>query len=298
MKKLITILGPTASGKTDMAVKLALKFKGEVVSADSRQIYKKLSIGTAKPILDENNKLEGIKHYLIDMIDPDKPFNAALYKKEAQKCIEKIYENKNIPFLVGGTGLYIKAVVDNMSFPNVKPNEKLRKKLENKDWEELLQIYKKLDLKGSEKIEQKNKRRLIRAIEVCTETKKPYWEQRKKGDSLYDVLQIGIKLNYDSLQKNIEKRTKKMFEAGLEKEVKHLYEKYGFEISPMQTIGYREFEDYFKGKIPIEEVCDLISLNTLRFAKRQMTWFKADRRIHWVERYDEAEKIISEFIKK
>lgn len=124
MKKLITILGPTASGKTDMAVKLALKFKGEVVSADSRQIYKKLSIGTAKPILDENNKLEGIKHYLIDMIDPDKPFNAALYKKEAQKCIEKIYENKNIPFLVGGTGLYIKAVVDNMSFPNVKPNEK------------------------------------------------------------------------------------------------------------------------------------------------------------------------------
>lgn len=285
MNKLIVILGPTATGKTDLAIKLAKQFNGEIVSADSRLVYKKMNIGTAKP----RNK-QGIKHYLIDMIDLDEEYNVALFKKDAIKAIDKIIKKEKIPFLVGGTGLYISSIVNNIDFPQIKPDLKLRNELEKKDIKELFNIYKNLDEEGSKLIDKKNKRRLIRAIEVVKTTKKPFFQDTKK-EPLFDVLQIGINPQ-DNLEKRINKRVDKMLKDGLEKEVERL-DKYP-QNPILETIGYREWKEY-KDR---EEIVERIKINTRKFAKRQMTWFKRDKSIHWIDKYFEAKKIINQFIKK
>jgi len=292
LPKLIVILGPTASGKTDLAVKLAKKFNGEIVSADSRQIYKEMNIGTAKPFKKE---LKSIPYHLIDIINPKQKFNAAIYKKLALKSIEKITQRGRTPFLAGGTGLYIQSILDNMEFPIVPAQKNLRANLEKKTEKELFKIYKKLDLQGSKFIDGKNKRRLIRAIEVCKVTKKPFWQQRKKGEALFNALLIGIKLSEEELEKRINIRVEKMLKLGLKKEVKKLVKKYGWKIQPLQTIGYQEWQDYFKKKIDEEEIKKQIILRTLQFSKRQMTWFKKDKRIKWIKNYKEAEKLIEKF---
>lgn len=293
--KLIVILGPTASGKTDLAIKLAKKFNGEIVSADSRQVYKGMTIGTAKP---EKKGRKTIPHYLIDVKKPNQEFNVAIFKKLAIEAVKKIQKKGKIPFLVGGTGLYIKAIIDNIKFPNVLPKKSLRKILERKSEKELFKIYKTLDPKGAKIIDRKNKRRLIRAIEVSKITKKPFWKQRGKGKSLFDALQIGIKLSKNELKRRIKKRVKKMFKLGLEKEVKKLVKKYGWEIPPLQTIGYQEWKEYFTKKPAItkKELKEKIKLHTIQFTKRQMTWFKRDKRIRWVNERQEAEKLIKRFI--
>jgi len=287
--KLIVILGPTASGKSEMALSLAKKFKGEIISADSRQIYKEMDIGTAK--LKNNQK---VVHYLIDIKKPNQEFNVALFKKSAIKIIKDIQKRGKMPFLVGGTGLYIKAIVDNLNFPTAVPQLKLREKLEKKSLKELFKAYKKLDPKGAKFIDKDNKRRLIRAIEVCKITGKPFWEQRKKEEPIFRVLQIGIKLPKKLLRNNIEKRVEKMFKDGLEKEARNLAKKYGL-IPPLQTIGYQEWKEFFEGKINKEEVKKLIVQHTNKFAKRQITWFKRDKRINWVKNLKEAENIIRRF---
>jgi tRNA dimethylallyltransferase len=292
LPKLIVILGPTASGKTDLAVKLAKKFNGEIVSADSRQIYKEMNIGTAKPFKKE---LKSIPYHLIDIINPKQKFNAAIYKKLALKSIEKITQRGRTPFLAGGTGLYIQSILDNMEFPIVPAQKNLRANLEKKTEKELFKIYKKLDLQGSKFIDGKNKRRLIRAIEVCKVTKKPFWQQRKKGEALFNALLIGIKLSEEELEKRINIRVEKMLKLGLKKEVKKLVKKYGWKIQPLQTIGYQEWQDYFKKKIDEEEIKKQIILRTLQFSKRQMTWFKKDKRIKWIKNYKESEKLIEKF---
>jgi len=292
-KKLIVILGPTASGKTNLAIGLAKKFNGEIVSADSRQIYKEMNIGTNKPTKEE---LKEIPHHLIDIIKPDKEFNVVLYKDLAIKAIEKIRKKKKLPFLVGGTGLYIWAVVENIDFPRVPPNKSLRKKLEKKTTKELFEIYKKLDPQGAKMIEKENKRRLIRAIEVCRATKSSFWEERKKKPPLFEVLEIGIKLPKKELEKRIEKRTIKMIKDGLEKEAQSLFKKYKGHPS-LETIGYQEWKDYFEGKIDKAEVIRRIIKNTKKYAKRQMTWFKRDKKIHWITNQKEAEKLIKNFLK-
>jgi len=287
--KLIVILGPTATGKTGIAIKLAKQFNGEIISADSRQIYKKMAIGTAKPTKEE---LKAVPHHLIDFIKPNKDFNVALYKNKALKTIEEIYKKGKIPFLVGGTGLYIKAIVDNLSFPEVPPQKKLRKELEKKEIKELFKIYKKLDAQGAKFIDKNNKRRLIRAIEVCKATKKPFWQQRKKHESIFNVIQIGIKLPKKELEKRISKRTDKMFKLGLEKEVKRLSKKYS--KSPLlQTIGYQE---WFKNENR-KEIKENIKMHTMQFAKRQMTWFKKDKRINWIQNYSQIKTLIKDFLK-
>ncbi len=280
LKKLVVVLGPTASGKTKMAVKLAKKFNGEIVSADSRQVYKGMDIGTAKPTKKER---QGIRHHLIDIIKPNKEFNAAIFKKKAIGTIKNIQRRKRLPFLVGGTGLYIQTIVDNIEFPKVAPNKKLREKLEQKSVKELFRIYKKLDPKGIKEIEKDNKRRLIRAIEVSKISKKPFSEQKRKGKPLFNILEIGIKKSKEEIKKSVEKRIKKMFKMGLENEVKGLVKKYG-RVPCLQTIGYQESSP--------EET----SLHTLQFAKRQMTWFKRSKKIQWVKNYQQAKKLIRQFL--
>lgn len=293
LPKLIVILGPTASGKTELAIKLAKKLGAEIVSADSRQIYKEMNIGTAKPTRKE---IKGIPYHLINIINLDEDFNVALYKNLTIKKIKEIIKKGKIPFLVGGTGLYIKAVVDNIIFPKIPAQKKLREKLEKKTAKELFKIYRKLDPKGSKFIDKKNKRRLIRAIEVCKQTGESFWKQRKKGKPIFDVLEIGLKISKKNLKEKIKKRTKKMVKLGLEKEAKKLFKKYK-EIPPLKTIGYQEFNDYFKSLIKKNEVENLINLHTLQFVKRQMTWFKRDRRIHWIKSGKELEKLIKNFLK-
>ena len=292
-KKLIVISGCTATGKTSLAVNLAKKFKGEIISADSCQIYEKMNIGTAKP---EKKETKNIPYYLTDILPPDKNFNVAIYKKIAVQVIKEIQKNNKIPFLVGGTGLYIQAVVENLKFPQVLPQRAMRKKLERKTEKELFEIYKKLDPRGAKIIDKKNKRRLIRAIEVSKISGEPFWKQRKKGKPLFDVLEIGIKIEKEKLEKMIEKRVKKMIKQGLEKEVKKLIKEYGWIPSLQTTIGYQEWEDYFQGKIDKNEVKDLIIKNTIQFAKRQMTWFKRNKKIHWIKNQKQAEKLLKEFI--
>ena len=292
LPKLIVILGSTATGKTGLATKLAKKFNGEIISADSRQIYKEMTIGTAQPTKKE---MKAIPHYLIDIISPNENFNVALYKKRTLKIIKNIQEKDKVPFLVGGTGLYIQAIVDNILYPKVVQQKRLRKKLEIKDKKELFQIYKKLDPKGARFIDKKNKRRLIRAIEVCQITKKPLWDQRRKDRPLFNNLQIGIRLPKKKLEKKISKRIENMFKLVLEKEVKKLIKKYGW-IFSLQTIGYQEWNDYFKRKIEKKTVKENIKFHTLQFAKRQMTWFKRDKRIFWIKNYQEAAKLIEKFL--
>ena len=274
--KLLVVLGPTASGKTDLAIKLAKKHNGEIISADSRTIYKEMDIGTAKP-----KDYKGIPHYLIDILNPNEDFNVALFKQKALEEIQKIHNKGKLPILVGGTGLYIKAIVDNLEFPSVPANQKLRNKLEKKTTEELFKEYEKIDKQGSKQIDKSNRRRLIRAIEVCLATNEPFFKERK-GEQLFDIFQIGINIKKEELEKRIKNRVDQMFKQGLEKEVKKLYKKYGYTIPIMKTIGYQEWESFLKGLEEKEEVKKRIVLNTIAFAKRQTTWFKKEKNITWI----------------
>jgi len=298
-KKLIVILGPTASGKSELAIKLAKKFKGEIVSADSRQVYKGMDIGTGKVTKKER---EEILHYLIDIKNPNKIYTVGQYKKEAIKAINKIIKKGKSPFLVGGTGLYLKAVIENLEIPRVKPDWKLRKSLELKIktrglkslYDELIKI----DPEAAYIVDSQNPRRIIRALEVAIKTKKPFSQQRKKGESLFDVLEIGLSLSEEKLKEKIEKRVNKMMKTGLVKEVQNLIKIYDKNLPTFDAIGYREIINYLNKKISLAEAIKKIKKNTWHFAKRQMTWFKKDKRIIWAENQGEAEKLIKKFLEK
>jgi tRNA dimethylallyltransferase len=289
MNKLLVILGPTASGKSDLAIKIARSFSGEIISADSRQVYKEMNIGTAKPMKDK-------LHNLLNLINPDKHFSASQYKKLAYKTIKNIQIKGKLPILCGGAGLYMSSVIENWQFPTIPPQEKLRKQLAKKTIEQLFIIYKRLDPKGANFIDKKNKRRLIRAIEVCRTNNKPFWQQRKKNEPLFNTLIIGINLSKEELKKRISARIKKMIKTGLETEIKTLVKKYGW-IPSLQTIGYQEWQQYFDNKINKKEVQDLIELHTLQYSKRQMTWFKKMKNVQWIEKPEQAIKLTKLFLK-
>jgi tRNA dimethylallyltransferase len=298
--KLIVILGPTASGKTEMAIKLAKKYNGEIVSADSRQIYKGMDIGTAKPLKNQNSRpfiVENIPHHLIDIIYPDQDFSLAKYKKLAIKIIKDIQKRKKIPFLVGGTGLYISSIVDNLEIPKVKPDKSIRKKLEAKSAEDLFKKLKKLDSKAAENIGASNKRKLIRALEVCLITKKTFSSQQGRGEPLFDFLQIGIKIPREKVYKKINQRVDQMIKMGLEKEVKNLISKdYDLNLPSMSGLGYKQIGKYLKKEINFQEAIESIKNETRHYAKRQMTWFKRDKKIEWVKNCKEAEKFVEKFL--
>lgn len=294
MKKIIAIVGPNASGKSEIAVRLAKKFNGEVVSADSRQVYRGMNIGTGKITKKE---MQGIPHHLLDVASPKRIFTVAQYKKLAEKAIEKILKKQKLPILCGGTGFYIQAVVDNLQIPEVKPDWKLRKKLEKKSTKELFEILKKLDPKRAVTIDKNNPRRLIRAIEIVKKTKRPISKLKKAPK--YDVLIIGIKKEKEELKKLIEKRLKKRFKQGMIKEVEKLH-KTGVSWKKLESFGleYKWIAKYLKKEISRDEMIKKLQKDIEDYARRQMVWFKKDKRIKWVKNYKEAEKLVKSFYEK
>lgn len=305
LSKIIVICGPTASGKTGWSLKLAKKFNGEIISADSRQIYKKMNIGTAKEPgkwqwqnLRQTYFVGGIPHHLIDFLNPGKSFSAAEFRDKAVKYIKMAERAKKLPIVVGGTGLYIRSVVDNLQIPQIKANQPLRKSLEEKSIEELVVLLQKLDEKAVKVVDQKNKRRLIRAIEVCILSGVPFSEQQNKGEPLFSVLQIGIDLPREELYNRINQRVENQLEQGLEKEVTGLIkQKYSWDLPSLSGIGYREFKDYFAGLINLDQLKENLKQDTRNYAKKQLTWFRKDKRIVWLKNYEEAEKLVEEFLK-
>jgi len=292
-KKLIVILGPTSSGKSDLAVRLAKKFNGEIISADSRQVYKGMDIGTGKIT---KREMRGIPHYLLDVASPKRKFTVIQYRKLALEAINKIQRKNKIPFLVGGTGFYIQAVIDGILIPEVLPDWQLRKKLGKKPVEKLYQILKKLDPKRAKTIERKNKRRLIRALEIIIKTKKPV-PSLKKQPLPYPVLMIGIKKSFKELKKLIKKRLLKRLKQGMVSEVKKL-RKSGVSWKRLDEFGleYRYLSRYLQGKLNKQDMIEKLQKESEHFAKRQMTWFKRDKRIKWVKNYNIADNLAKNFL--
>ncbi len=290
-KKLIVILGPTASGKTDLSIKLAKKFNGEIVSADSRQVYKGLDIGSGKIT---KSQMQSVPHHLLDVASPKRKFTVAQYQKLATKIIKNIQKRNKIPFLVGGTGFYIQSIVDGIVIPEVKPDWKLRKILGKKNITELYKMLKKLDPKRAESIDKQNPRRLIRAIEIILKTKKPI--QKLKTNSQFDVLQIGIKKSPEKLKKLIHERLLKRIK-GIVTEVKKL-NRNGLSWKRLEEFGleYRFVAQYLQEKPTYQKMADILEKEIWHFAKRQMTWFKRDGRIKWVNNYKEAGKLTKDFL--
>ena len=293
-KKLIVILGPTASGKSELAVKIAKTFNGEVISADSRQVYKGMNIGTGKITKKE---MQGIPHHLLDVASPKRKFTVFQYQKLAQKAINKIFKKGKIPILCGGTGFYIQAVVDGIIIPQVPPDWRLRKKLEKKSKKELYQILKKLDPKRAKTIEKENPRRLIRAIEIAKKIGSV--PPLNKKPLPYPVLMLGIKKEKKELSSLIKKRLLKRLKSGLIAEVKSLKNS-GLSWKRLEEFGleYRWVARYLQKKINYQGMLEKLQKEIEKFAKRQMTWFKRDKRIIWLKNYKATEKLIKEFLKK
>lgn len=280
--QILVILGPTASGKSDLAVQIAKKYKGEIISADSRQVYKGLNIGTGKI---RKYEMRGIPHYLLDVASPKKRFSVSDYKKLGEIAIDKILKKNKLPIIVGGTGLYVAALLGEMDFPEVPPNLELRVKLEGKSTPELFKILNNLDPRRAREIDKNNPRRLIRAIEIAeTLGKIPRLKNRNKKRLKYNALKIGIKIKKEKLQNKINKRIKKWFKQGLIKEVESLHKR-GLSWKRLDEIGleYRIVSKYLKKEISKEEMINRMEIETCQYAKRQITWFKKDKNILWLE---------------
>ncbi|MFA6391184.1 MAG: tRNA (adenosine(37)-N6)-dimethylallyltransferase MiaA [Patescibacteria group bacterium] len=291
MKKIVVILGPTAAGKTGMSLALAKKFNGYIISADSRQVYRGMDIGTGKLTKD---KWQGITHRMIDIMDPDQEFSLAQFQKTVFAIINE--EKEKLPFLVGGTGLYIQSIVDNLDIPKGGVDKVLRNKLEEKTAEELFKMLIQLDYKSAQEIDINNKRRLIRAIEVFKISGEKYSELKGKKSPNLDALQIGIKLSREEMYDRIDRRVDEMIQEGLVDEVKALGEQYGWEIPAMSAIGYKQLSAYFKHELSLDDAIASIKNDSHHYAKRQMTWFKRDGRIKWVKSTQEAEALVADFL--
>ena len=284
--RVIAVVGATASGKTAYAVDLANKINGEIVSADSRLVYKGMDIGTAKPTKEE---MQGIPHYMIDVVEPDFDYSAGLFVKDAKICIDKILEKGKTPIVAGGTGLYFRLLLENYDLPNVEPNYELRKILSEKSFEELYQILFDLDSDAAKSVEQNDKKKLIRYIEIVKSTGLPLSLSRGEKDCEYDVEWIGLNFPREELYARINKRVDKMLNNGLVEETKYLLKRYGRIKNIVDTIGYREIIWALNGQMSFEEAIEKLKQNTRNYAKRQLTWFRKNQLINW-NNYPEKKK--------
>lgn len=278
MNKVIAIVGATASGKSAYAVELAKNIDGEIVSADSRLVYKGMDIGTAKPTVEE---MQGIPHYMIDIVDPEYNYSAGLYVQNAKVCIENVLAKGKTPIVTGGTGLYFRVLLENYALPDIRPDYELREKLSAMDYDELLDILMKLDEKAGNLVERNDKKKLIRYIEVVKLTGKPLHLARGTKNSEFDVEWIGLNFPREELYERINKRVDIMVEQGLVEETKCLLAKHGRIPNITDTIGYREIISYLDGELSLEEAKDKLKQNTRNYAKRQLTWFRKNEAIKW-----------------
>ncbi len=293
MKKVLVILGPTATGKSDIAVKLAKKFNGEVISADSRQIYTGLNIGTGKITKKE---MLGIPHHMLDIVSPKKVFTVSEWKNKTEKIIEDILSRRKLPIICGGTGMYIQSIVDNVVYPEVGPNKKLREKLEKKSLEALTEMLRKMDPERAETIDTHNKVRLIRAIEIATELGRVPLPQF--AVSQYEFLQIGLKLPDETLKKKIQTRLISRIQKGMLREAKNLHTQ-GVSWKRMRELGleYGRMADFLEKKISKIDMVSQLETDIWRYAKRQMTWFKRDQRIQWhAPQFSAIQKTVKKFL--
>ncbi|AFZ11194.1 tRNA dimethylallyltransferase [Crinalium epipsammum PCC 9333] len=278
---LIVICGATASGKSGLAIALAQKLKSVILSADSRQVYREFDIGTAKPTVAERQL---IPHYLIDICNPTETLTVADYQQQTQTLINDFHhKTSSPPLLVGGTGLYIKAIVQGMKIPRVAPQPELRSQLSSLGQTQLYAMLQQVDLTATEKIHPNDPVRTLRALEVFYVTGRPISEQQGENPPAYPILQIGLDCDRTQLTKRIAQRTEQMIAAGWEAEVKTLIEKYGSELPLLDTLGYREMKQYLAGDISLNQAKELTVLHTRQFAKRQRTWFRAYPAIEWFD---------------
>lgn len=293
--KIIVILGPTSSGKSSVAIELAREFDGEIISADSRQIYRGLDIGTGK-VTKEEQALA--KHHMIDIVSPMTNFSAAQFKKKSEKIIKTILKRGKIPIICGGTGFWIKALVDDVVYPEVKPDYKLRAELEKKSIEELLLLLKEQDTRRAESIDKKNKVRLIRALEICSVLGKV--PTITNNQNKYQFLQVGIDLPKEKLHQNIEKRLRLRFDEGMISEVEKLHKEKKISWKKMESfgLGYLWIAKYFQKQLPEKELFEKIFQAEKDYAKRQMTWFEKDKRIIWLETSKSIKETAKDFLKK
>ena len=294
--KVIVICGPTASGKTTLSIQLAQKINGEIISSDSMQIYKDMNIGTAKP---DQQEMQGIKHYLLDFVEPNQRYSVADYKKDAENAIEDILQKGKVPIIVGGTGLYVDSLIYGIEYPNIEFDENYRKELERRvekeGLEKLYEKAKKIDPQAMKKISRNDQKRILRVLEIYNATGKTKTEQEeisRKNEVKYDYNVFAINIERTILYERINKRVDMMIEQGLIEEVRKLIEKYPEFPTAMQAIGYKEIVQYFDGKITKEEAIEKIKQETRRYAKRQITWFKRIENIKWLNGLEKTQNNI------
>ncbi|MDD4237110.1 MAG: tRNA (adenosine(37)-N6)-dimethylallyltransferase MiaA [Desulfotomaculaceae bacterium] len=288
MKPLIVITGPTATGKSEVGVLVAEQVGGEIISADSMLLYRHMDIGTAKPNMVERH---GIPHHMIDIAEPDQEYSAALYQKEARHLITEISIRRNLPILVGGTGLYIRAVIDPYEFGDTGSEPAIRERLlleaEQDGYDKLHRRLFEVDPEAAAKLHPRDARRVIRALEVYYMTGRPsssYTQLNQYHQPLYRLFMFGLNMERASLYRRIEKRVDAMIAAGLVEEVHQLLESgYSRDLNAMRSLGYKEIAAYLTGEISMEQAVELLKRNTRRFAKRQLTWFRRDDRIRWLD---------------
>jgi len=285
-RPLIAIVGPTAVGKTALALRLAQDLPVEVISADSRQVYRYMDIGTAKPTAQQRRQ---VAHHLIDIVDPDEAFTLAQYQELAYSAIDDVLGRDRIPLLVGGTGLYVRAVLEGLSIPRVPPDRALRAQLRAEAQAQgpgaLHERLRALDAEAAERIDARNVRRVIRALEVCIRTGKPISRLQAKSLPPYRILRIGLTMPRDQLYERIDERVNRMMSAGLLEEVRSLVGRgYGLDLPSMSGLGYRQMGLYLRGEVSLDEAVALVKRHTRRLVRRQANWFRSDdSRITWFD---------------
>jgi len=301
---LIIIAGPTAVGKTSISIEVAKKINGEIISADSMQVYKYMDIGTAKISKEEMN---GIKHYLIDEVTPDEDFSVSDFQTKANEYINLIYNNGKLPIVVGGTGLYINSLVYDLDFTQAVSNWKLREEYQDKARrfgnQYIHNELKKVDIESACRIHVNDTKRIIRALEVYYETGKPmsyFYRNFRKENKKFNIIYYCLNMNRDRLYDRINNRVDDMLEKGLIDEVKNLLNMgYSENLVSMQGLGYKEIIQYLKGNCSLDEAIEILKRNSRRFAKRQLTWFRREERVHWidVDSYDNKKQLVDYIIK-
>ena len=295
--KVIVIGGPTASGKSKLGIEIAKKIDGEIISADSMQIYKDMNIGTAKPSEEEK---EGIIHHMLDFVLPNKRYSVSDFKKDAEEIIEKIIQKGKTPIVVGGTGLYINSLIYNIEFPQIETDLEYRKELENiVEKEGLENLYNeacKIDKEAMEKISPNDRKRILRVLEIHKSTGKTKTEQDKasrENEPIYDYKVFAIDFEREKLYDRINQRVDIMLEMGLVEEVENLLNNYSEFPTAMQGLGYKEVREYLENRATYEEMIETLKMETRRYAKRQLTWFRKNEEIIWLKGENKTEDNIN-----